>query len=80
MDFKITWQDCSPSEVQVPFEIFVQVRLTVKVTLEDQAIKWCKLGLSESLLLHLHIDFKISWLNHSLSGEEVSFETFVQVG
>ena len=25
MDFKIPWHNCSPSEVEVPFEIFVQV-------------------------------------------------------
>ena len=62
-------------------------KLKVKVTLGAQTIKWSKL--SEPLLRHLCMDFKIRGErdfvtipchNCSLSGVEVSFEIFVQVG
>ena len=56
----------------MPFEIFVQVGLKVKVTLEGQMIKGSKLSLSVQCLLYLCMDVKIIW--HSCS-----FETIVQV-
>ena len=55
-------------------------RLKIKVTLEDQTVKWSKLSHSGPLLLHLCMDFKIPWHNCSPSGVEVPFEIFVQVG
>ena len=65
-------------------------KLKVKVTLGAQTIKWSKLSLSEPLLQYLCMDFKtrgerdkfvtIPCHNCSLSGVEVSFEIFVQVG
>ena len=59
---------------------FCSGRLKVKVTLEGQIMKCSKLRLSNSLLLHLCMDFKIPWHNCSPSGVEVPFEIFIQVG
>ena len=46
----------------------------------DRAMIIPRLSLSESLFLHLCLDFKIPRHNCSRSGVEVPFEAFVQAG